>query len=152
MDFLTLIIGIVIGIVFGFSIAWVWASANAKAKGIATTATEAELKALLAEQANEHLRRGSESIERITDELEALKSSMIQYEQSLSTPLQDESRSSFFGEHAGLFLRNTKPVVGKSSKHEYTEDQPRDFSSGASGLFVGHPDAVKLRVEEKSNN
>jgi uncharacterized membrane-anchored protein YhcB (DUF1043 family) len=152
MDITTLFIGIVVGLLLGAGLTYMWASSVQKANSQANNSTEAELKSLLAEQANSHLRTSSETIERISGELNALKTSMMQYEQSLSMPLEDESRTTFFGEHASLFLRNSPPSVTKSANDSSTGDQPRDFSNGASGLFVGHPDVDKLPVEEKSNN
>lgn len=152
MEISTLIIGVIIGLILGFGAAWMWATSSVKAKNKSNTTTETELKALLAEQANEHLRSSSESIDRISDELKALKANMTNYEKSLSAPLQDESRTTYFGEHASLFLRNTSHKTSRGMHDKNIDNQPRDFSNKASGLFVGHPDIDNLPLQEKSDN
>jgi uncharacterized membrane-anchored protein YhcB (DUF1043 family) len=152
MEISTLIIGLIIGLIAGFGGAWMWATASLKAKYESSNTTETQLKALLAAQANDYLLNSSQSFDRISDELSTLKTNMMNYEQALSAPLEDDSRSTYFGEHASLFLRNTSLKAPKSANDKNTSDQPRDFSNKASGLFVGHPDVENLPLQEKSNN
>ncbi len=62
MDITTLFIGIVVGLLLGAGLTYMWASSVQKANSQANNSTEAELKSLLAEQANSHLRTSSETI------------------------------------------------------------------------------------------
>ena len=149
MDLLALLIGIIIGLLVGFAAAW--AMLAMKANGNNVSATEAELKALMAEQANELLHNSHNSIERISQELESLKSGMQQYEQSMSAPANDPT-ANFFGEQTSLFLRNVKQSDKNRNDSSSSSDQPRDFSKGASGLFAGSPNINEQAIEEKSTN
>ena len=143
MDLTSLVIGLAIGLIIGFIIAWVWVSATTKAKSKASNSTEAELKALLAQQAQQHLNISRNGINTIEKELVILRNSVAHYEQSLQTPEEDKTASAYFGEHASLFLRNSN----QGNKHSFdskSEAQPRDFANNGSGLFVGTPLAEEV--------
>jgi len=137
MDILTLIIGLVIGILFGFIVAWMWASANAKTKYKANNASEAELKALLAQQAQNHLHTSKTSLNTIERELSALRQSLDRYDQTLNTPESDEAAMPFYGEHASVFLRNNTQIDSADQVDATSDAQPKDFANNGSGLFAG---------------
>lgn len=151
MDITTLVIGLLIGLIFGFAGAWAWLNASGNAKRNAINTTETELKALMAQQAATHLDTTRQSINSIETQVRALKQSISQYEQALQAPEADQPQSAFFGEHASVFLRNTSVKAVKddfdASGTAHDGSQPRDFANNGSGLFVGNPG---LMAEEKS--
>lgn len=157
MDIISILVGIVVGLIIGFAIAWSWSTAVSKAKHKANNVTEAQLKALLAQQAQSHLQHSRTSLDVIESELQALRTSVNNYENNLQNSDEDQSGSAFFGEHASVFLRNTQLPASKTKLDLASEDQPRDFANNGSGLFVGSPaDDVNNNssenIKEKANN
>lgn len=152
MDLFTFIIGIVIGLAVGFAVAWVWANSISSAKKSVSQSTEAELKALLALRAKNHVDASKESIQNIELELGRLVSSMKEYEESLIINTQDYSKNTFFGEHASMFLRNSDEKPNKSIESKSTDNQPRDFANSGSGVFVGSSVKQAVPKKEKSTN
>lgn len=138
MDFVALIVGAVVGLIIGFGIAWIWASSVAANKNSHSQNTEDELKALLAQRANHHLQTSKASVQSLQQELGNLLSSINDYENSLVQSNEDQTKSTFFGEHASMFLRNTEHKSGKSIKLETPDNQPKDFANNGSGLFAGN--------------
>ena len=149
MDIVTLLVGLGIGALIGFVVAWFWSSSVTKAHSKANTQTEVELKSLLEQQAQGHIQSSKGSLNNIENELNALRQSIAQYEQSLQPSESDGNSTPFFGEHASLFLRNTGendvPVHNDSS-----EAQPKDFANNSSGLFAGNPTAIDSAAAAKS--
>lgn len=157
MDILTLIIGLLIGMLIGFIVAWMWASASTKAKYKANNANEAELKALLAQQAQNHLHTSKTSLNTIERELSILRQSINNYDNILNTPQNDEPGMPFYGEHASVFLRNNTQVDYTDKVDASSDAQPKDFANNGSGLFAGNPvfsapDAQVSESKEKINN
>ncbi len=152
MDFIALLVGIIIGAVAGFIIAWIWASSVAKAKHSAAHSTEAELKALLAQQAKTYLETSRETIQSVERELASLRDSVNDYENTLTMQNEDDSKTSYFGEHAGVFLRNTDEKATKHLISENSNNQPRDFANNGSGLFVGTSASESQNKKKKSTN
>jgi hypothetical protein len=150
MDLFALFIGIVIGLIVGFALAWVWSSLAAKAKKTVEESVEKELKGLLAQQAKNHLDVSRESIRTLEAELSRLLTSVKDYEQSLSVTTEDYSKNTFFGEHASMFLRNNEIKPQKTISVKSNDDQPRDFANSGSGVFVGTPAVQSVKTKVKS--
>jgi uncharacterized membrane-anchored protein YhcB (DUF1043 family) len=95
------------------------------------------LKALMAQQAVEHLQDTKLIAQQLMAHSEALNQQVSDYEQLLINQKSDGEQTSlnYFGEHASTYLRNksSDPTRTKSN----TSVQPLDFSSEASGLFSG---------------
>lgn len=152
MDLLTLFIGVVIGLILGFAIAWFWSNSLAKANKSAVKTTEAELKKLLTQQAKNHLQASRETIESLELELKKLLNNVTEYENSLSDSTEDYTQNTFFGEHASMFLRNAESKSNKSLAPKHPDNQPKDFANSGSGVFVGSAATETVNIEEKSNN
>ncbi|MGB3724467.1 MAG: DUF1043 family protein [Glaciecola sp.] len=148
MDVTTLVIGVILGLVFGAVVTWLLMRASMQAKSQRNNATEAEIKGLLAQQALGHIESSRQGIQGIETQLNALKQSLNQYEGALQAP-SDDAEMPFFGEHASVFLRNTSNTSSSNNLETSTGDQPKDFANNGSGLFAGNP---ALLAEEKSNN
>lgn len=152
MDFLALFIGILLGLIIGFGLAWFWATAHNASKTASAQNTEAELKGLLAQQAQNHLQNTRNTIQNLERELANLSQSVTHFEQSMSTPASDDKHSAFFGEQTSLFLRNTEHKPSKTITNKSSDAQPRDFANNGSGLFVGAPVSEEQQAQEKTNN
>jgi len=152
MEIGTLIIGIVIGFIIGgitfFAIAKTMQSNSDKK----VTHNEAELKALLAIQANQHLDISRKALADIQSRTADLASQLDEYEQSLTQVANsdDDTKVTFFGEHASVFLRNNNT----GSKHDpalaQPDAQPRDFANTGSGVFVGVDTEAKKENKSQS--
>jgi uncharacterized membrane-anchored protein YhcB (DUF1043 family) len=138
MDFLSVVIGIVIGSIISFAIAWQMATARAKQKGNNLSRSEQELKTILAQQAHHHIESSKESIEAIQMRLQQLTNNIQQYEASLQVGTEENDKATFFGEHASVFLRNNSSVKASNDKLNVGDAPPRDFANNGSGLFVGN--------------
>ncbi len=145
-------LGFMAAFILGFVIAWFWAKSNAKALYKKNSHPEAELKSLMAQQAQQYLTNSRNSLHKLETELQMLRDNVSQYEQVLSTSQEDESTSSFFGEHASVFLRNTKLKDNKFAAERSSDAQPRDFANQGSGLFVGHPALEEAKIDDKQAN
>jgi uncharacterized membrane-anchored protein YhcB (DUF1043 family) len=152
MDLLTLFIGLIVGILVGFAIAWFWTNSMANSQQIAVQSTEVELKNLLAQQAQSHLQTSRESIQALESELERLLASVTQYESTLSNNTEEYTQNNFFGEHASMFLRNTDSKSKKVIAAKHPDNQPKDFANSGSGVFVGSVATDTVNIKEKSNN
>nr|WP_136251824.1 DUF1043 family protein [Ningiella ruwaisensis] len=137
MDIVSIIIGLVIGLAIGFIVAWQWQSAQAKKKSLNLTRSERELKTMLAQQAQHHIEASRESIEAMQLRLEQLSANIQQYESSLQVGTEETDKVSFFGEHAGMFLRNSTKDKASNDASNVSDAPPRDFANNGSGLFVG---------------
>jgi uncharacterized membrane-anchored protein YhcB (DUF1043 family) len=152
MEIGTLIIGIVIGLVIGGTLGFVALKAMQSNSVEKASHSEAELKALLAIQARQHLDVSRKALADIQGRTADLVSQLNDYEESLTeaTASGDETTSTFFGEHASLFLRNSL----ETSKHDIAlaqpDAQPRDFANTGSGVFVGVD--TKASKENKSQS
>ncbi|WP_371194927.1 ZapG family protein [Glaciecola sp. SC05] len=138
MDLLSIVVGVVIGIIIGFVCALLWSNAKAAKKGSNVNRSELELKTIFAEQANHHIEASKESIDAIHLRLEQLTSNLQQYEASLQVGNEENDKTSFFGEHASVFLRNSKSSKASNDKLNISDAPPRDFANNGSGLFVGN--------------
>jgi|GEM_PF-143263 len=138
MDLMQIIIGVIIGAVVASAIFFIMLRAQGKSADKAGH-SEAELKAILAAQARVHLDSSAALIGEIESKAHQLKEQLQNYEQSLASGdiKEDDSQSSFFGEHASVYLRNSTKKDKKDPALANTEAQPRDFSGNSSGLFVG---------------
>lgn len=152
MDVVTLLVGVIIGILIGVFAAVIWYKVNAKENQAVNSANEAELKILLAQQAHSHISQTQQSVLKLEQELNLLKASVTQYENALSVNDIDDTQSSFFGEHAGVFLRNTTKSDNKFIFEKSSDAQPKDFANNGSGLFVGQPAKNDTKEGEKTSN
>lgn len=152
MDLISLLVGLLLGLIIGCSGAWLWNKSAQKGKASATQESEAELKALLAEQAKSHLHANRAAIQNIEKELKFLSNSVTKYESVLNESAQEFPSSTFFGEHASLFLRNTDNSTVKFVEKQNTQDQPKDFANAGSGVFDGSGVSETIVNGEKSNN
>lgn len=146
MDLVSIVVGLVIGIIIGSVVAAVLVNSRAKQKRKSLTRSEQELKAILAQQASLHIESTKESIDAIYLRLEQLTNNIQQYESSLQVGTEDTDKLSFFGEHAGVFLRNNNLTKASNDKFNVSDAPPRDFANNGSGLFVGNV------AQDKSTN
>lgn len=151
MDLIALLIGAAIGLVIGFAVAWVWANSLTKAKTSTSNSTETDLKNMLSQQAKAHLEASRGSIKTLESELNQLLSNVKQYEQSLLSTSDDYSKSTFFGEHASMFLRNNDDKAKRKADKQSLDNQPKDFANSGSGVFLGSPALQAAIKEEKSS-
>lgn len=139
METSTLIIGIVIGLIIGGIIGFVVLKTIQSKSDDKASHSEGELKALLAIQARQHLDVSRKALADIQSRTADLVSQLNDYEESLTqvASSSNETKDSFYGEHASVFLRNSL----KASKHDIAlaqpDAQPRDFANTGSGVFVG---------------
>lgn len=152
MDLITLILGVLLGLVIGATISALWMNKLLKNKASSAKNTEAELKALLAEQAKNHVHRSRSGLEQIRREITHLLDDVDNYEKGLSVPSNDDTSNTFFGEHATVFLRNTELEKSKKEEIVNTDNQPKDFANSGSGVFAGSSISEQAEKIEKSNN
>jgi len=151
MDLVGFFIGAGVGLLIGFLVAWVWASSLTKAKATASSSTEAELKNILSQQARNHLEASRGSILTLESELNRLLQSVKAYENSLTSASEDDAKSTFFGEHASMFLRNSDEKVNNDPSKELVDNQPKDFANAGSGVFVGSSSTETKNIKENSS-
>lgn len=149
MDLVTLLVGVIIGILVGVFATAIWFKLNVNDKQASNATTEAELKTLLAQQAQSHISQTQQSVLKLEQELNLMKASVTQFENALSINDSDDTRSAFFGEHASVFLRNTTKQNNKFVEEKSSDAQPRDFANNGSGLFVGQPIVDAVKEDEK---
>jgi uncharacterized membrane-anchored protein YhcB (DUF1043 family) len=152
MEISTLITGIVIGLIIGGIIVFIIVKnmqSNSESK---VDHTESELKALLAIQARQHLDISRQALTDIQNKTAALATHLNDYEESLTkaTISESDSKDSFFGEHASVFLRNSLKVNKSDLALAQPDTQPRDFANGGSGVF--HGVKAKPSKENKSQD
>lgn len=99
--------------------------------------TEQTMKQIMAQQAATHLSESRQVLESLTQQCDNLREQLDAYEGLVEVNMREEdgNRLNYFGEHAAVYIRNAQNS-GKT-KREPSEFQPRDFSSGSSGLFDG---------------
>lgn len=146
MEFVSITVTLLIGIVIGMAGAWTWANARAKQRNKSLSLSEKELKIIFAQQASRHIETSKESLDAIRLRLDQLTSNIQHYEASLQVGTEENHKVSYFGEHAGLFLRNNKTPQASNDKLSIGDTPPRDFANNGSGLFVGNV------VQDKSAN
>lgn len=150
MDLFTLFIGLIVGLILGFAVAWFWANSMVQAKKSVVKSTEAELKELLKQQAKSHLQTSRETIQTLESELKRLLNSVTEYENTLSATSEDYTQNTFFGEHASMFLRNTDSKSSKTiAPKKDPDNQPKDFANSGSGVFVGSAATETVNIQEK---
>jgi uncharacterized membrane-anchored protein YhcB (DUF1043 family) len=152
MEISTLITGIVIGLIIGGIIVFIIVKnmqSNSESK---VDHTESELKALLAIQARQHLDISRQALTDIQNKTAALATHLNDYEESLAqaTMSERDSKDSFFGEHASVFLRNSLKVNKNDLALAQPDTQPRDFANSGSGVF--HGVEAKTSKENKSQD
>ncbi|WP_226988920.1 YhcB family protein [Brumicola pallidula] len=150
MEIGTLITGIVIGSILGAIIGFIAVKNMRSNSENKVNHTEAELKALLAIQARQHLDISRQALTDIQNKTAALATHLNEYEESLAqaTMTAADSKDSFFGEHASVFLRNSLKANKNDLALAQPDTQPRDFANSGSGVFVGV--AAKAPKENKS--
>lgn len=135
MDWIVGILLLVVGAIMGFFVAR-YLSEN-KSKQQDNAQSEQTLKEIMAQQASEHLNTARFTLQSLRKQCDSLENQLDNYQQLLNAQNEEpgNSRLSYFGEHASLYLRNKQ---GKEKREVRTSDvQPRDFSSESSGLFSG---------------
>lgn len=137
MDYLSLLIGFLIGAIIAGVIGWkIGASrANTHAKNI--TSTEDEIKQLINQQAQQHIETTKTAVETMQQQLAAMQEQLAGFESGLQTEDNEKSEDAYYGEHASMFLRNSQGLKAKKEPESSTTNPPLDFSSGSSGVFVG---------------
>ncbi|WP_395340648.1 ZapG family protein [Ningiella sp. W23] len=138
MDLLSIVLGIIIGLSVGSIVAWNLSAASSKKKSSQLSRSEQELKVMLSQQAQHHLDSTREAIEAIQLRLDQVTQNMQHYEASLQLGEDETQGTSFFGEHASLFLRNNKTTKISGDRNKIGDAPPRDFANKSSGLFVGN--------------
>lgn len=150
MEIGTLAIGIIIGLVIGGALGAVLFKSLSASSEKKLGHNEQELKALLALQARQHLDLSRNALNEIQSKTAELARQLNDYEETLTqaTTSNEDTKDTFFGEHASLFLRNNL----QSNKHDIAlaqpDAQPRDFANSGSGVFVG----VEAEVEKENKS
>ena len=140
MDILSLLIGLGVGILAGIALTMLVSYNNKSGKSeSAAKHTESELKAILAAQARVHLDNSRSHIADLQRTAEALTKEISQYENSLrgASEQGENSKDTFFGEHAAVFLRNKIQIDKNGPVLASPDAQPRDFANNGSGVFSG---------------
>lgn len=152
MEIGTLIIGIIIGAILGGIGSFIAIRNMQSSSEKKVTHSEAELKALLAIQARQHLDISRKALSDIQHKTTALASQLNDYEESLThvASSKDETKDTFFGEHASVFLRNSLKANKNDIALAQPDAQPRDFANTGSGVFVGGD--AKATEENKSQS
>ena len=153
MEIGTLVIGIIIGLIIGGLIGFISVKSMQSKTAQKATHTEDELKALLAVQASQHLNVSRQALTDIQNKTAELAGQLNNYEDSLrkANSSADETKDTFFGEHASVFLRNNVKTSKNDLALAQPDAQPRDFANSGSGVFVGlssEPVAVNKSKEE----
>lgn len=151
MEPISLVSGIVLGAIIGGAGAWFAAQSQTKSRSKHLAQTEAELKELFSQQANQHLSTTKEAVASIQTQLEAIKSQITHYESNLSAKQEENSSDTFYGEHASVFLRNTQQPRAQQRIPDSTEAQPKDFSNQSTGLFAGTVGELPKESSKESN-
>jgi uncharacterized membrane-anchored protein YhcB (DUF1043 family) len=152
MEISTLITGIVIGLIIGGIIGFIIVKNRQSNSDSKVNHNEAELKALLAIQARQHLDISRQALTDIQNKTAALATHLNDYEESLTqaTMSASDSKESFFGEHASVFLRNSLKANKNDLALAQPDTQPRDFANSGSGVFGGVK--AKALQENKSQD
>ncbi|MFT5278016.1 MAG: uncharacterized membrane-anchored protein YhcB (DUF1043 family) [Glaciecola sp.] len=139
MEIGTLVIGIIIGLIIGGLIGFISVKSMQSKTAKKATHTEEELKALLAIQASQHLNVSRQALTDIQNKTAELAGQLNNYEDSLrkANSSADETKDTFFGEHASVFLRNNFKTSKNDLALAQPDTQPRDFANSGSGVFVG---------------
>jgi len=150
MEIGTLIIGIIIGFIIGCILGFIAVKNMQSNPDNKVNHTEAERKALLAIQARQHLDISRQALTDIQNKTADLASHLNDYEESLTqaTTSSGDTKDSFFGEHATVFLRNSLKANKNDLALAQPDTQPRDFANSGSGVFVGAK--AKTSKENKS--
>ena len=151
MELLSIFIGLIIGLVLGALAMYLYFSKSTGNKANKEQ-SEAELKSLLAVQARDHIDSSHSLINQIQQDTQRLQAQLNAYEASLSESdfKEDDTRASFYGEHASVYLRNTVKAEKTPKLAASSEAPPRDFSSDASGLFAGNATITPISEEKTS--
>jgi hypothetical protein len=150
MEIGTLITGIIIGLIIGGIIGFIIVKNMQSNSASKVNHNEAELKALLAIQARQHLDISRQALTDIQNKTAALATHLNDYEESLTqaTKSAGDSKDSFFGEHASVFLRNSLKANKNDLALAQPDTQPRDFANSGSGVFVG----VKAKASKENKS
>lgn len=135
MDWIIGLLLLVAGGVIGFFVArYFFDGDQSRAK---TPSNEQQVKELMAQQANGHIEQSREIIDTLQTQCENLSQQLDNYQSLLNSANQEEGTEqlSYFGQDADLIIRNK--LANQKRKRVPAESQPRDFSSGGSGLFDG---------------
>ena len=99
--------------------------------------SEQTVKQIMAQHASTHLAESRVVLESLTEQCNNLREQLDAYEGLIEVNTRDDdgNRLNFFGEHATVYIQNAQS--NNKSKREPSDFQPRDFSSGSSGLFDG---------------
>ncbi|MCC2617835.1 YhcB family protein [Aestuariibacter halophilus] len=135
MDWVIGILLLLAGAVIGYFLARF--QMDKKAADDAEQSGEQTLREIMLQQAGSHLDQTRHMVNAIQQQCEAMQEQMDAYEHVLHIESEQDGKQqlSYFGEHATMYIRSKQ----KAPKREpsTTDVQPRDFSSGSSGLFDG---------------
>lgn len=133
MDWIVGLLLLVVGAVIGFFVAKFISKENHSEQS--TQSKEETVKQIMAQQAATHLTQSRLVVNTLQAECDKLREQMDAYESLLTTETQQEGNESlsYFGEHATVYLRNQQ--AKQKRERSQAEFQPKDFSSGSSGLF-----------------
>lgn len=135
MDWIIGLLLLVAGGVIGFFVAkFVF---NDRREVDSDKSNEQTMKQIMAQQATTHINETRQVLDSMEAQCDNLREQLNAYEGLLevNTQSEDGNKLNYFGEHATVYIRNTQNT--SKTKREPSEFQPRDFSSGSSGLFDG---------------
>lgn len=133
MDWIVGLLLLLVGAVIGFFVAKYVLTNNHSNKS--QQSSEQTVKQIMAQQAATHLTQSRLVVDTLQHECDKLREQMDAYENLLNAETQTEGNESlsYFGEHATVYLRNQQTRQKRAPSS--AEFQPKDFSSGSSGLF-----------------
>ncbi|MEM0909512.1 MAG: DUF1043 family protein [Pseudomonadota bacterium] len=149
MDYLSLLVGLFVGAVIAGFVGWKMGYSKAKPFSRKISSTEEEIKQLINQQAQQHIETTKTAVETMQEQLTAIQEQLSGFESGLKTEDNINPEDTFYGEHASLFLRNSQGLKAKKETTSQSDNQPRDFSSGSSGVFAGESDNENDREETK---
>ncbi len=153
MDYLSLLIGLLVGAIIAGFVGWKAGASKAKGYTRQITSTEEEIKQLISQQAQQHIETTKTAVETMQEQLTAIQEQLTGFESGLQTE-NCQSEDTFYGEHASLFLRNSQGLKVKKDKESSSDNPPRDFSGDSSGVFVGETaeNTVSIDTHEIEEN
>ena len=133
MDWVVGLLLLLVGAVIGFFVAKYVLMNNHSNQS--SQSSEQTVKQIMAQQAATHLAQSRLVVDSLSQECDKLREQMDAYEHLLNAETQSEDGQSlsYFGEHATVYLRNQQAKQKRSPSQ--ADFQPKDFSSGSSGLF-----------------
>lgn len=146
MDWIVGVLLLAVGIIIGFFIAKFFA--DKKLAEETAKIKDSSLQEIIAQHTADHLSETRAIVASLQTKCEDLAHQLDAYESVVNASKEQNGNEklSYFGEHATAFIRHQQDK--QKRKPTQAEFQPRDFSSGSSGLFDGSKN--KQFVDKKS--